>query len=416
MHPSPTGPAKKPTPWLGIVALAIGIFSCITLEQLPIGVLSLVSEHYAAAESTVGFGVTLTGVIAAVTSLLTPLAIGRTDRRLIVTLALALATVSAVGSAMSPSIEWWLASRVVAGLAIGVIFAVIPIVISGFSTPATLARNTTLVFAGVGSAVVLGIPFVTWLGATLDWHWSFVVVGGLTAAMAVLVAIFVPGTTTDERVRLGDMARALRDPAVIFGLTVTTTLITGQYIAYSYVSPLLQQLAGISVADVAGLLLVFGVVALCSNFGVGPVMKRSPAGVLFVIALLLTLSVLGLSLLVSSFVSALFVMAFWGFAEGGVSVAVQNWQLTAPAPIDREPALALNAAAFNLSIALGAWFGGLAYTAGGVHSVLGWALVPLAAGLLTTVGWLVKHPRGRERELGRGRPRSPSPRRGTGGA
>ncbi|WP_221762641.1 hypothetical protein [Nonomuraea sp. WAC 01424] len=67
--------------------------------------------------------------------------------------------------------------------------------------------------------------------------------------------------------------------------------------------------------------------------------------------------------------SAAVVLVVWGLAYGAVPVTFQTWILDA-APTATEAASSLYVSAFNLSIALGAFAGGLAVDAPGPVSVL----------------------------------------------
>ena len=52
--------------WPGVVVLALGIFAMVTVEELPIGVLTLISDDLGASEGAVGLGVTLAGGVTTV--------------------------------------------------------------------------------------------------------------------------------------------------------------------------------------------------------------------------------------------------------------------------------------------------------------------------------------------------------------
>src|SRR5699024_7575026 len=116
-----------PTPWVAIGALALAIFVMITIEELPIGVLTLVSDDLGISSGVAGLTVTIPGVLAGVVAVLTPTLIGRLDRRLALVLALLLVFVSAAASALAPNLAVLLASRLFAGFAIGIFWALMAV-------------------------------------------------------------------------------------------------------------------------------------------------------------------------------------------------------------------------------------------------------------------------------------------------
>ena len=69
--------------WSGVVALALGIFVLITIEELPIGVLSVMAPELGISEGLAGVSVTVPGVLAGVVAVLTPVIVRGMDRRLV---------------------------------------------------------------------------------------------------------------------------------------------------------------------------------------------------------------------------------------------------------------------------------------------------------------------------------------------
>lgn len=82
--------------WWAVVAVMIGIFLLVTAEQLPIGLLSQVASSMDVTPGMAGLMVTVPGVVAAFSAPLLPVAVGRLDRRIMLTL---LMVVMVVGSA-----------------------------------------------------------------------------------------------------------------------------------------------------------------------------------------------------------------------------------------------------------------------------------------------------------------------------
>ena len=58
--------------WISLIALAVGIFALITIEELPIGVLSVMAPDLGVSEGIAGLTVTIPGVLAGVVAVATP--------------------------------------------------------------------------------------------------------------------------------------------------------------------------------------------------------------------------------------------------------------------------------------------------------------------------------------------------------
>lgn len=369
------------TNWLGVVTIALGIFIMITIEELPIGVLTLVSDDLATSQGAMGWAVTLPGLLAGLVSVITPMVIGRTDRRLLLIAAMALMALGCLGSLLAPTFGVLLLSRIPVGLAIGLFWCLAPPVGIRLVPSRRRALATSVIFSGASGALVLGVPLGSFLGSTFGWRISFAVVGAIGLLVGLLMWLLLDRMTVDEPTRFADLVSTVRRPAVATGVVVTTLVVTAQMGSYTFASPILQQVAGVAVLQVSGMLLAYGVAGMVGNFAVGLVSSRAPAvGVILVaIGLTVVLSVYGL--LADDSVSTALMMVAWGLFGGACGTALQTWIFHA-APDRTEVATALNNGSFNVSIAVGALLGGLVLDAVGPDRLLLVSAAGLAVGAI----------------------------------
>ncbi len=168
----------------------------------------------------------------------------------------------------------------------------------------------------------------------------------------------------------------------------------GGFVVFTYVSPLLAEITGFGGAGVSGLLFLFGIAALLGNWLGGYGADHiGYARLMAAILALLSLSLLGFSLLVASSGTALAVpgtlaaLALWGVAGFALN-PLQQYRVSQLAPSTRNVALSLNASAIYLGQGIGAGLGALALGYGSL-ATLGWtgslcALAALALLLLTS--------------------------------
>ncbi|MDO5730501.1 MFS transporter [Corynebacterium sphenisci] len=387
-------PATR-TPWAAVAALGVGIFTMTTLEQLPIGVLTLVSSGLGVAEGVVGLGVTVPGLLAGATAAVTPRLAGRADRRRVLAGALAAAAASAAASALAPGAATFLASRIIVGFAIGVFWALLGATVARIAAPGDVPRALATAFSGSAAAVVLGVPLTTWLGAWLGWRGAFAAGAGFAALVAVAVLALVPAGAAPAPAGGGGAARAWARPGVRFGVVFTLLLVTAHFTAYTYASPILQELAGVDVTGVGAMLLLFGAAGIAGNFAAGPLLRRSRR---LAVTVLPPGLLAGMGLLAAGHgpAAAAAAMIVWGLFGGAVSVISQGWVLGAAGEF-AEPASGLNSAAFNVGIAAGSAAGGLVHAglpgapgalgAGGPAAVLAVAAAGMAlTGALAALG------------------------------
>ena len=139
-------------------------------------------------------------------------------------------------------------------------------------------------------------------------------------------------------------------------MLTTAFVVVGHFAAYTFISPILQEISGISQRHVSSLLLLYGAAGIVGNILAGMFAGRHPYRAVLAIPSLLVIVVAIFPLLGFQPNSGVMLLMVWGAVFGSVSVSIQTWILrTAP---NTEAATALMAFTFNMSIGLGAMLGG----------------------------------------------------------
>ncbi|MBM7058463.1 MFS transporter [Streptomyces durocortorensis] len=379
--------AGRPTParngWWGVAVLALGTFTVVTSEMLPVGLLTPMGSSLGIPEGVAGLTLTITGLVAAVSApALVPL-LGRADRRTALCVLVTVLVVGNLGAAWAPDFGTMVVARVLVGVGMGGVWAVAAGLAVRLVPAKSAGAATTLVFSGIAVASVLGVPAGTYLGDLAGWRAAFLAAAGLGAVVLVAAALLLPRLPAERTVPLGGALRLTRDPRLRTGLIVVGFLVTGHFAAYTYVRPVLEDVSGVGAGTIGVLLLVYGIAGVAGNFLAGAGAARSPRRTLLVIGTVLTLTVVALPWLGGSPALAAVLMALWGLGYGGVSVSTQTWVLLA-APDAREAASSLFVGVFNAAIALGALAGGLVADGIGITAVTVAGAVLVAGALVTT--------------------------------
>lgn len=344
--------------WFGVAAVAMGTFAVVTSEQLPVGLLTSVSGALTVSEGTAALMVTVPGLVASATAPVLPVAIGRLDRRIVLVGLITLMVAANLLSAFAPNFTVLLASRFMVGIAIGGFWALAAGIAVRMVPDKFVSRATAIAFGGATAANVLGIPAGTLIGELTDWRIAFGVLGGLGLVVVVALVALLPGMPATQAVHMRTLGQQLRNPVVRTGVLVTFLLVSGHFAAFTFVSPILQNLAGLDRAAIGPALLAFGIAGIIGNFLTGTVAARDVRAPLITISIVLATVLVLITRVDGVPVIALGLLVVWGLAFGGIPVGVQTWILRAQ-PESMEAATALNTAMFNLAIALGALFGGL---------------------------------------------------------
>ncbi|MDW7601519.1 MFS transporter [Stenotrophomonas maltophilia] len=378
-HPAPV--ARHP--WWAVSAVGLATFSVVTTEMLPVGLLTPVAEDLGASTGTAGLMISLPAVLAAVFAPLVVIAAGGIDRRRILYALLGLLLVANLASALAPGIGSLLAARVLVGFCMGGIWAIAGGLAARLVPAQRIGLATSIIFGGVAAASVLGVPLGVLIGDAWGWRSAFIAMALFSAAVMALHVWVVPALPVSTSVRPRQFAQQLGHRGLQRGLGLTLLLVSGHFIAFTYVRPLLTSVSGVDTSWIGALLFGYGLAGIVGNFLAGPLAARHPRGTLLAIASSLLLTPVLFLWMGSTPAGGSVLMLVWGLAYGGVSVGLMGWMMKA-VPQAVEIATALYVGVFNIGIALGAWGGGRLLDGIGLHATL-WAAAVLAGSALLMV-------------------------------
>ncbi|MGG6315913.1 MFS transporter [Stenotrophomonas geniculata] len=370
-------------PWWAVSAVGLATFSVVTTEMLPVGLLTPIADSLGASEGTAGLMISLPALLAALFAPMVVVLAGGVDRRRILCGLLGLLLVANIASALAPGIAWLLAARVLVGLCMGGIWAIAGGLAARLVPAQRIGLATSIIFGGVAAASVLGVPLGALIGDALGWRCAFAAMTLFSAAVLLLHVVVVPALPVATSVRPAQFVQLLGHRGLQRGLWLTVLLVSGHFIAFTYVRPLLTTVSGVDAKWIGALLFAYGLAGIAGNFIAGPMAARHPRGMLLAIALGLLLTPLLLLWVGSTPAGGIAVLLLWGLAYGGVSVGLMGWMMKA-VPHALEIATALYVGVFNIGIAAGAWGGGRLLDGIGLHANL-WAAAVLAASALLMV-------------------------------
>ena len=370
---------------LRLLTLALGTFAIGTGSFVFAGLLEGVARDLSVSVGAAGHLVTVFAVTYAVSSpVLVTLAGGVAPRRILMA-AMAVFALANAAAVVAPTFGLLLLCRVLAACGAAVFTPTALAVAAGLAPPEERGRSLSVVTGGLTVSFVIGIPLGSIIGTLSSWRMTFVMVAAL-GAVAVLGIRALPNVEAPAAVSLRERVDALRQPAVVAALCLTTLGLMGGFVVFTYVSLLLTEITGFGGAGVSGMLFLFGVAAMFGNslggYGADHV---GYARLMAAILILLSLALLGFSPLVALsgtalvFPATVLVLAVWGVAGFALN-PLQQYRIVELAPCTRNVALSLNASAIYLGQGVGAGLGALAVGYGSL-AALGWtgALCVVAA-------------------------------------
>lgn len=263
--------------------------------------------------------------------------------------------------ALAPTYELMMAARIVTALAHGTFFGVGSVVATSLVPENRRASAIAVMFTGLTVANVLGVPFGTWLGQNFGWRATFWAVGAVGVAAFAVIALLLPKDRTKPEASdwRSDLRAIFRLP-VLLGLATTVFGYAGVFTVFTYIAPLLTEVAGLPETTVSPILLVFGTGMIIGNILGGKLADRHLNRTLIssMIALAVTLGLTPLAF--SAGWSSVAIVGATGIAAFVTVAPLQMWVMSKAKGAGEVLVSSFNIAAFNLGNALGAWAGGYA--------------------------------------------------------
>lgn len=362
---------------LALFALALGAFGIGTTEFVIVGLLPEVAEDLSVSIPRAGMLVTGYALGVVVGAPLMTAAGSRLPRK---TMLLVLTGFFIAGNlicALAPTYGVLMAGRLVAALNHGAFFGIGSVVAAGLVAPAKRASAIALMFVGLTVANVLGVPMGTLLGQHFGWRSTFWAVTAFGVVGLLAIAVCVPRQERDGTGGLRSEMAVFRRPQVWLALAMTTLGFAGVFASFTYLAPMMTDVAGFSSGAVAWLLVLFGCGLSVGNILGGKAADRALMPTLYVVLAGLAAVLLVFVLTARAPVPAALTIAVFG-AVGFATVPPLQMRVMQKAGEAPALASAANIAAFNLGNAIGAWLGGVAVDQGLGYTAPNWVGALLA--------------------------------------
>lgn len=357
-------------------ALTISAFGIGTTEFVIVGLLPTVAKDLQISIPSAGLLVSLYAIGVAIGApILTALTSKIPRKKLLIYVMILFILGNAIASIVPGFISLVMA-RIITGFAHGVFFSIGSTIAAALVKPEKRASAIAIVFAGLTVAIVTGVPLGTFIGQHFGWRATFIGVAILGIIGLIASWILLPHHLKNEKAILPvkEQIKVLGNKRLLNAFLMTTLGYGGTFVAFTYLTSILKEVTGLQESIVSLILLIYGIAIAIGNLIGGKLANRNPQK-----ALLWMFIFQAIVLLLFTFTAAhtifgiitLFIMGALSFSSvpGLQLLVVQIAEKELPGTED--VASAVNIAAFNLGIALGAYIGGIT-----VSSVLGVAATP----------------------------------------
>ncbi|MGL4723860.1 MAG: MFS transporter [Scandinavium sp.] len=348
---------------LALLALTISAFAIGTTEFVIVGLVPTIAEQLSVSLPSAGLLVSIYALGVAIGAPVLTALTGHMPRKQLLLALMVLFTAGNLLAWQAPGYGTLVLARLLTGLAHGVFFSIGSTIATSLVPKEKAASAIAIMFGGLTVALVTGVPLGTFIGQHFGWRETFLAVSLLGVIALISSWILVPKNIPQRATAtLREQLQVLTHPRLLMIYAITALGYGGVFTAFTFLAPMMQNLAGFTPGAVSWILLGYGVSVAIGNIWGGKLADKHGAvpalKIIFAALVVLLLVFQFTALLQYAALATVLVMGVFAFGNvPGLQVyVVQKAELYTPSAVD--VASGLNIAAFNVGIALGSIIGG----------------------------------------------------------
>uniref|UniRef100_UPI0035617BF5 MFS transporter n=1 Tax=Paracoccus seriniphilus TaxID=184748 RepID=UPI0035617BF5 len=260
---------------LALWALTISAFAVGTTEFVIVGLIPTIAADLGVSIPSAGLLVSLYALGVTIGAPVLTAMADRLPRKTLLLLLLGLFILGNGYAAFAPDYGSLVAARFITGLAHGVFFAIASTIATDLVEPEKESSAIALVFLGLTVALVTGVPLGTFIGQNFGWQSTFLGVVALGMIGFIASAALVPANLTKTAsAGIKAQLQVLTSPRLLLVYLITAIGYGGNFIAFTFLAPMLNEITGLSAGAISLVMLLYGTSVAVGNIAGGKLSDR----------------------------------------------------------------------------------------------------------------------------------------------
>lgn len=344
--------------WSAVGSMTLCVAMLIASEFMPVSLLTPIAEDLRATSGMAGQAIAISGLFAVVTSLFIATIAGRIDRRHVLMGLTGLMLASLILIAEASNFAMLMVARALLGVTIGGFWALATATIMRLVPEESVPKALGVMYTGNALATTFAAPIGSYLGAIIGWRGVFWALTPIVVVNLIWQWISLPAMPPQAAQPVAKVFGLLKRRNVAFAMLGVMLTFAGAFATFTYLRPFLETYTLVSVPQLSILLLGLGGAGFAGTYGAGMLLGRHMYPLLRWLPMALSVVTLGLLAAGHILWGVAVMMIAWGALNSAIPVCWSTW-LSKGISDEPESGGGLIVAAIQLSIMLGAAFGGL---------------------------------------------------------
>ncbi|MCS1383697.1 MFS transporter [Lysinibacillus sphaericus] len=364
-----------------VFILAATTFAVGLVELIVGGILPYIADDLNVSVATAGQLITIFALVYAISAPVLLSLTAKVERKQLYLISLFLFTLGNVMTYFSPTFAIVMIARIITAMSTALVIVLSLTITTKIVEPRHRAKALGLIFVGVSSALVIGVPMGIFITEAFGWRAVFLGIAMLSSVSMILIFMILEKMPVVEVVPLKAQIKSLANWKIASAHLTTLFMLAGHYMLYAYFTPFLVEAFNLSSSWISICYLVFGLASVSGNAMGGWLSDQIGTGK-SIVMIIATFAIVLFSIpyTIVAFPLFLVVTVLWGALSWALTPPLQNYLIqTDPKTSDIQQSL--NTAALQIGISIGSAIGGAMFTVTGsvMHLASFGAILVLAA-------------------------------------